>query len=264
MGREIKRVALDFDWPLSKVWEGYLMPDSLYSKPCTDCDNGYTAGGAWLMTLAHRLTMLADDAEREQPLGRALHPWLAQDQYPPVWRDRTLPTEHQFYSQYVVRPSTDIIDLVNGLEESAGRHYDNSIHGLGRSTTDAYCIASAIAKAAGMPEDWGVCKTCDGDARLEAYPGQAEDQEAWDPTEPPSGDGWQVWETVSEGSPISPVFADREDLVQWLMSPAYSWGTSHPLTRAQAENFVDSAWAPTGVVADGKFMNGDEWVGNKS
>jgi hypothetical protein len=260
MGREIKRVALDFDWPLGKVWEGYLMPDSLRSKPCPDCDNGYTAAGAWLMTFAWRLTMLADDVEREQPRGRALHPWLANDQYPPMWRDRTLPIKQQFYSQYVVRPSVDIVDLVNGLQESSGRTFRPGI--FGRSTSDAYCVASAIAKAAGMDEDWGICKTCGGSASLEDYPGQAADQDAWEGTEPPSGEGWQVWETVSEGSPISPVFPDRESLVEWLTSPAYSWGTSEPLTHAQAERFVDSMWAPTGVVIGGEVINGDEWVGS--
>jgi hypothetical protein len=32
----------------------------------------------------------------------------------------------------------------------------------------------------------------------------------------PEGDGWQMWETVSEGSPISPVFATPEELARWL------------------------------------------------
>ena len=26
MGREVKRVALDFNWPLHKVWEGFQNP----------------------------------------------------------------------------------------------------------------------------------------------------------------------------------------------------------------------------------------------
>lgn len=38
--------------------------------------------------------------------------------------------------------------------------------------------------------------------------------------EPPKGDGWQMWETVSEGSPVSPVFDSPEGLINWLASPA--------------------------------------------
>jgi len=39
----------------------------------------------------------------------------------------------------------------------------------------------------------------------------------WKPTEPPAGPGWQLWETVTEGSPITPVFATQEGLVQHLV-----------------------------------------------
>ena len=35
------------------------------------------------------------------------------------------------------------------------------------------------------------------------WPGYLEEERR----EPPIGDGWQVWETVSEGSPVTPVFA---------------------------------------------------------
>ncbi|MBR8638559.1 hypothetical protein KEF29_02915 [Streptomyces tuirus] len=42
MGREIRRVPLDFDWPLNKVWEGFLSPDRFDEEPCPDCKNGYS------------------------------------------------------------------------------------------------------------------------------------------------------------------------------------------------------------------------------
>jgi len=81
---------------------------------------------------------------------------------------------------------------------------------------------------------------------------------------PPTGTGWQVWETVSEGSPISPVFPDREGLIGWLMSPAYSWGVSQPLTRAQAENFTADGWAPTFIFsAPTGLVNGEQFIGGQ-
>jgi len=34
--------------------------------------------------------------------------------------------------------------------------------------------------------------------------------------EPPKGDGYQCWETTSEGAPISPVFKTFDKLCEWL------------------------------------------------
>lgn len=34
-------------------------------------------------------------------------------------------------------------------------------------------------------------------------------------TDPPSGDGFQLWETTTEGSPQSPVFATMRELSEW-------------------------------------------------
>ena len=43
MGRELRRVPLDFNWPLNKVWEGFCNPHGL---PCPEdnktCFNGST------------------------------------------------------------------------------------------------------------------------------------------------------------------------------------------------------------------------------
>lgn len=33
--------------------------------------------------------------------------------------------------------------------------------------------------------------------------------------DPPEGDGYQLWETTSEGSPASPVFESAEELAEW-------------------------------------------------
>ena len=38
--------------------------------------------------------------------------------------------------------------------------------------------------------------------------------------DPPSGPGWQLWETTSAGSPVSPVFATPEELAEWCESNA--------------------------------------------
>ena len=37
MGRELKRVPLDFDWPLHKIWYGYLINQCFDGNDCDDC-----------------------------------------------------------------------------------------------------------------------------------------------------------------------------------------------------------------------------------
>jgi hypothetical protein len=37
----------------------------------------------------------------------------------------------------------------------------------------------------------------------------------WRPYDPPTGPGYQLWETLTEGSPISPVFETAEKLAGW-------------------------------------------------
>jgi hypothetical protein len=77
------------------------------------------------------------------------------------------------------------------------------------------------------------CDECGGDGWIS------------DPIEPPTGDGWQVWETVSEGSPISPVFATSADLVDWIVTQGYS--------REAAEAFIEHGSVPSMMMCGGRM-----------
>lgn len=251
MGREIKRVAVDFKWPIDKIWEGFVRPEGMYGKTCTDCNGtGQTASGWWLQHFSQRFSMLVEDTFRQgTPRDAGLHPWLAQDPYP---------AGHWEAHKFVVdRPSEDMVDLMVGLSKFMGKESAQPADFGGVFGGDSYLIFRVLAKASGI-EHFGHCEPCGGEGTIEEYEGQRKEAEEWEPTEPPAGEGWQVWETVSEGSPISPVFADRENLIHWLMSPAYTWGTSKPLTREQAENFTESAWAPTAIIVNGEIIPGDQ------
>lgn len=73
MGREIKRVALDFDWPLNKTWKGFLNPH--YDGHCSNCEDcgghGSTTASQRLEDLVSLLLLSADDVNRH---GRGPHP----------------------------------------------------------------------------------------------------------------------------------------------------------------------------------------------
>jgi len=60
MGRELKRVALDFDWPLNKIWKGYVNP---YYKECESCKgSGNTLAYQRLCELVELLLLSGSDA----------------------------------------------------------------------------------------------------------------------------------------------------------------------------------------------------------
>ena len=42
---------------------------------------------------------------------------------------------------------------------------------------------------------------------------------------PPSGEGYQLWETTSEGSPVSPVFDSLDVLCEWCEKYATTFGS---------------------------------------
>lgn len=269
MGRQVRRVPVDFDWPIDKTWQGFLTPDALIEDPCPDCHtlgyrgdrtsgSGATAAHRWLEAICHLICMLADDVDDQKrndgvPVTHRVTGAGGTDRMHPYLQDlmRINVYEHR-------RPSADIVALVNGLSGTDGTGI------LGRSTTDSWRILAKIVEAAGLDEKWGHCPTCDGHGTVEAYEGQRAKQEAWEETEPPTGDGWQLWETVSEGSPISPVFDTPEGLAQWMSSPAYTWGASSPMTYESAFGFVTGAgWAPTMVVGASGLVSGEQWVADQ-
>lgn len=85
----------------------------------------------------------------------------------------------------------------------------------------------------------------------------------------PKGEGWQLWQTVSDG-PISPVFATADELIDWMCHPSNDPRNPGPYPRlpwAQgwrrevAEKFVKSGgWAPSAVIVDGLMMSGVEYM----
>jgi hypothetical protein len=74
--------------------------------------------------------------------------------------------------------------------------------------------------------------------------------------------GWQLYQTVSEGSPVSPVFATKELLAGWLSSPAAGRDQVAPDVAAR---FVAEGWAPSFYSSpETGFVSGVEWVGSQS
>lgn len=247
MGREIKRVALDFEWPLSKIWKGYVNP---HYKRCAaeDCRGGETAASAWVSAVASLIAMLGEQAA-SAPRAEALrgrgqiypHPYLKEWAFAPHQNSR-----NRRDVPPIMPLTEELLDFVAGL---AGKRLNPGPFN-GNPELEIYNKLLEAAGIEGKNRSWGVCKVCDGTG----YDSSVRDAyESWKPEEPPAGEGWQLWETVSEGSPISPVFVHREMFVEWLVKQGYSLKA--------AEAFTKQGWAPSGIIANGVMYENIESCG---
>ena len=107
----------------------------------------------------------------------------------------------------------------------------------------------------------------------QAYPDEVKGKsyEAWNSDAPQSSDyipyteaeatWFQAYETVSEGTPISPPFATEAELVDWLVTNKDYWNQG-PRTRANAEAFVKMGWAPSFIIGPHGFQQGIDAAGD--
>ena len=82
----------------------------------------------------------------------------------------------------------------------------------------------------------------------------------WAPPNPydymPEGPWFQLYENVSEGTPISPPFSTKEALVEWLTNNPDYWGNQW--TKEQAEGILKCEYTPSMVMTNGRLYNSQE------
>jgi hypothetical protein len=297
MGREIHRVPLTFDWPLNQIWEGFLSPDRLDEAPCPDCKNGYSPQAQNLYDLWYGKIPF-------DPASTGSMPWRHDSPAMRAFAERNVSNSPDYYGTgeaAIVSEARRLADLFNrGWSHHLSQDDVNALVAAGRLMDFTHTwnpetrwqkIEPPVTPTAAQVNEWSIrsmghdginasvvirarceregvddtCPTCNGHASIEKYEGQRAEAEAWEPTQPPKGEGWQLWETVSEGSPISPAFATAEELARWMSSPAYTWGAvktdADRPTYETALRFVMAGWAPTlvgspqtGVVSGVEFI----------
>lgn len=292
MGRQVRRVPLDFNWPLDKVWTGYLMPDRLHETPCSPCGrSGYSDHARALQDLWYGNLPF-------DPATTGSTPWTPETPDVRSRAEQNVARAPEFYGTGEVAIRREAARLADFYNEAWSHHLSQddvdaliaadrlwdfthtwtksegwksiepaptvtaeqvnlwSISGMGHDGINCHAAVKARCEREGVAL---ICSVCGGRGSAEAYPGQRAEAEAWESTDPPEGDGWQLWETVSEGSPISPVFATADMLAGWMADPARGdrW-----LPLPAAQQFVQEGWAPTLVVTpETGVASGAEWVG---
>jgi hypothetical protein len=276
-------VPLDFAWPLDKVWSGFLLPEYLHEAQCETCEGDGGSPRArelrdrWYGYVPFDLAEMGSTAyTAETPQVRA-------------FAERNIQSAPEYYGRSeaaIVREAERLATLwnsrwshhlaqedVDALVE-AGRLHDFthtwtretrwqpidppptvtaaevnlwSLSGIGHDAINQWVVVKARCEREGVAQE---CPECGGHGTRELWSGQRAAAEAWEKFEPPTGEGWQLWETVSEGSPITPPMPTAEALVEYLVTVGDVWSQRRNTRwdREAAERIVKSAWAPSFVV----------------
>ena len=75
--------------------------------------------------------------------------------------------------------------------------------------------------------------------------------------EPPAGKYYQLWETVSEGSPVSPAFKTKFELAKYLAKVKHLNISDYNIWLHFLNNYT---WSVSSVGTNGKLMSGVEYL----
>ena len=290
MGRELKRVPLDFQWPLNKVWSGFLNPHHTAIK-CPHCDGTGSSPKAqhlkdqWYGNADFRpqdrgsVPITADNPTIRARAERNARP-DPEYRWPGCDVDREAERLAAHFNAGWMHHLNDadvaaliargrLMDLTHTWTHGEGWKAKEpayvptaaevnawSICSMGHDSINQWIVVEAECQRLGVATQ---CEQCDGEG--ERWPSEEARKvyDDWTSSEPPAGDGYQIWETVSEGSPISPVFASPEELAQYMAGR--KWGADKGTPYETWLKFINGpGWAMSGVVRDGVYMSGVEAV----
>lgn len=224
--RKIMRVPLNFNWPLKKIWEGYI--NNNYPEECYVCKGE----GVNKETL-----QLYGDYYDFDGSGQATRRYVPYD--PPVdviehWRKKNMNLDclTRGWGKNITQDEVEALVIRNRLwdltrtysRETGWVDKDPSYMpmadevnrwnatSMGHDSINQWILCERRAFRLGI---WGRCWNCKGKGRKFYSQQHYRDYRSWKKQDPPSGPGYQVWETVSEGSPMTPVFADPKELAQY-------------------------------------------------
>ncbi len=231
MGRTLKRVALDFDWPQGEVWKGYINPHP--PSECSACEgSGYNAE---TRNLSDRwYSFKCPDGEEgwqyhlEQPEVDAL---IEAGRLWDFTRVPRTPEQRAVVEKKLADGGNCWLPESNGYMPTADEVNEWARRGMGHDSINQSICVKARAERLGV---YGLCDACAGEGLVWSNADAKAAHDAFENFEPPIGEGFQLWETTSEGSPASPVFDSLDALAEWCAANATTFGSG----RASKEDWI--------------------------
>src|SRR4029077_15600038 len=227
--RTVKRVPLNFKAPLDETWEGYINPHLSKAKECEDCDGSGSApdikflSESWYRHIAREMfgSFYGDNIHSVWPSQRYREAGWSEEVISNIerakkfgfttlthWSDKLHPDEVK-----ALIDSCRLTHVSHDWDEKNQKWVKKesfkvptpdelasmNASGLGPDSIDQWVCVTARAKRFGLnPDDkkQSNCPKCKGKGCIWPSKTIEEDHEAWTPTEPPVGPGWQLWQTT--------------------------------------------------------------------
>lgn len=236
MGRKLMRVPLDFNWPTGQVWKGYINP--FRSMECKSCD------GIGLNKETKKLrddwyTYLRTDGKEGWQYHLEQDDVLALIEADRLWDFTRVPINEE--QEEIVRKKigdggNGWLPFNNGRMPTAEEVNVWARGSMGHDSCNQWICVEARAKRLGV---YGMCPFCNGEGALWQSDEIKKLHEEWQSFDPPIGEGYQLWETTTEGSPKSPVFKTLDELCGWTEGNATTFA-SYKATKEQWKQMLSA------------------------
>lgn len=256
MGRILKRVPLDFKWPINQIWKGYLNPYRSYE--CKSCggegynpetkkisdewynmdnaeyrQNPYNPNSRYNIN-AHHYHITQNEINelvKEGRLSDLFDKWYRFDEEQNTWMslDTSLPYDEREWvpcNQPKMPTPEEVIEW--DLKSFMGHDAINR----------TICVKTR-AEELGV---FGYCEACNGEGEIWFSDEIKTLAENWESVDPPTGNGYQMWENTGNGSPMSPVFETFEELCEWCSKNASVFGSDNFISKEEWMETLDNGF----------------------
>lgn len=220
MSKKLKQVPLDFTWEILKVWEGYINPHPV--KECEACKNtGYSTN---YRELKEKWYSFSNAVYKQNPFRKDarynVNSWknnvLQEDVDALIQADRLWdftrvalnPEQSEIIRKKKEAGGNSWLPFNNGYLPTAAEVNKWNLEGIGHDSINMNVIIKARLKKQGLSHR---CEHCNGTGVRFESEAAAKIYNDWQPYEPPTGEGYQLW---NDECPLTPVFTTLDLLCE--------------------------------------------------